>query len=129
MVWHPSKYAELLAERMRHSGCQAWLINTGWTGGPYGVGQRMKLAYTRAMIDAIHSGEMASVDFETDPVFGLAVPRSVPGVPSEVLSARKTWADGQAYDAMAAKLAGLFKENFKKYAAGTDKRVLEAGPV
>lgn len=130
MVWHPNKYAEILAERMRREGCSAWLINTGWSGGPYGVGKRMKLAYTRAMIDAIHSGELEGSAFAEDPVFGVHIPKSVPGVPSEVLVPRQTWSDGAAYDAMAAKLAGLFKENFKKFSAGvTDPKVLEAGPI
>ncbi len=129
MVWHPSKYAEILADRMRRFNCNAWLINTGWSGGPYGVGKRMKLAYTRAMIDAIHSGEMDSVKYVADPVFGVEIPQSVPGVPSEVLSPRSTWASGADYDRTAQKLANLFKENFKKFAAGTDKRVQDAGPV
>jgi len=130
MVWHPNKYAEILADRMRRYQCNAWLINTGWTGGPYGVGKRMKLAYTRAMIDAIHSGEMGAVAFEADPVFGLEIPKQVPGVPTEVLNPRATWQKGEDYDQMAAKLSGLFKENFKKFAAGvTDPKVLAAGPV
>ncbi|MBY0370297.1 phosphoenolpyruvate carboxykinase (ATP) [bacterium] len=130
MVWHPSKYAELLADRMRSSQSSAWLINTGWTGGPYGVGKRMKLSHTRAMIDAIHSGELNSMPFETDPVFGVEIPRQVPGVPSEVLNPRATWADSADYDRMAQKLAGLFKENFKKFASGVrDPKVLQAGPV
>jgi phosphoenolpyruvate carboxykinase (ATP) len=130
MVWHPNKYAEILAERMRRFNCNAWLVNTGWTGGPYGVGKRMKLSYTRAMIDAIHSGEMDNAAYETDPVFGVEVPKSVPGVPSEILVPRRTWSDGDEYDRTARKLSGLFRENFKKFASGvTDKRVLDAGPV
>ncbi len=130
MVWHPSKYAEILADRMRKFGCNAWLVNTGWSGGPYGVGKRMSLAYTRAMIDAIHSGEMESLAYEADPVFGVQVPKQVPGVPSEILNPRKTWSNPADYDQMAKKLAGLFQENFKKFASGIkDKRVLDAGPV
>ncbi len=130
MVWHPNKYAELLADRMRQNGCSAWLINTGWTGGPYGVGSRMKLSYTRALIDAIHSGEMDSLNYETDPVFGLEVPTQVPGVPSEILKPRNTWKNTTEYDQMARKLSSLFKENFKKFSDGIrDPKVLEAGPV
>ena len=130
MVWHPSKYAEILAQRMRQNGCNAWLINTGWTGGAYGVGSRMKLSYTRAMIDAIHSGEMDAIACSVDPVFGFEIPKSVPGVPAEILQPRQTWADGEQYDRMAQKLAGLFKANFKKFEAGiTNPRVLGAGPA
>lgn len=130
MVWHPSKYAEILADRMRRFGCNAWLVNTGWTAGPYGVGKRMSLTHTRAMIDAIHSGEMDSMAFEADPVFGVQVPQQVPGVPSEVLNPRGTWSNGAEYDQMAHKLSGLFQENFKKFSGGiSDKRVLDAGPV
>jgi phosphoenolpyruvate carboxykinase (ATP) len=129
MVWHPSKYAEILADRMRKHQCTAWLINTGWTGGPYGTGKRMKLAYTRAMIDAIHSGEMGSVRYQVDPVFGVEVPELVPGVPKEILQPKQTWASPGDYDAMAKKLAGLFQENFKKFSSGIrDPKVLEAGP-
>ena len=130
MVWHPSKYAEILADRMRRSGCNAWLINTGWTGGPYGEGKRMKLSHTRAMIDAIHSGELQSMAFTTDPVFGVEIPQKVPGVPEAVLQPRATWKDPAEYDRMAQKLAGLFKENFKKFSAGVrDPKVLQAGPA
>jgi phosphoenolpyruvate carboxykinase (ATP) len=129
MVWHPSKYAELLSAHLRKSQSQAWLINTGWTGGPYGIGKRVKLAHTRAMIDAIHSGEMASLKYRTDPVFGVEVPLSVPGVPAELLDPKNTWANAKEYDQMAKKLAGLFQENFKKFAAGTDRKVLESGPL
>jgi phosphoenolpyruvate carboxykinase (ATP) len=130
MVWHPNKYAEILASQMRRFGCTAWLINTGWSGGPYGVGKRMPLAHTRAMIDAIHSGEMASCAYDTDPVFGVQIPKQVPGVPADLLQPRKTWKNAADYDRTAEKLAGLFKENFKKFAAGiSDARVLEAGPA
>ena len=129
MVWHPNKYAELLASRMRNSGCKAWLLNTGWSGGAYGVGKRMKLAYTRAMIDAIHSGELEKMKFERDPVFGVEIPLEVPGVPNEVLLPKRTWPNGGEYDKTAKKLAGLFQDNFKKFSPGvTDKKVIDAGP-
>ena len=92
-----------------------WLVNTGWTGGAYGTGSRMKLAYTRAMIDAAFSGELDKVNFETEPVFGLEIPTTCPGVPDEVLNPRSTWADKSAYDAQAAKLKSMFEENFKRF--------------
>ncbi len=130
MVWHPNKYAEILAERMRKFNCTAWLINTGWSGGPYGVGSRMKLSYTRAMIDAIHSGELDSVGYDVDPVFGVEIPRQVPGVPAEILQPKLTWTSAEHYDQTAAKLSKLFQDNFKKFASGVlDKRVLDAGPI
>jgi phosphoenolpyruvate carboxykinase (ATP) len=116
MVWHPLKYAELLAERLQKHNAQAWLVNTGWTGGGYGVGERMKLSHTRAIIDAIHSGELTKAPTVTDPVFGLAVPQACPGVPSEILNPRNAWKDPQAYDQAAAQLAQLFKDNYQQYA-------------
>ena len=128
IVWHPSKYAELLAERMAKHGATAWLVNTGWSGGSYGVGSRIKLAYTRAIIDAIHDGSLNNVATTVDPVFGLAVPTSCPGVPDEILTPRNTWADGAAFDEQANKLAGLFIENFKQYADGSSDAILAAAP-
>jgi phosphoenolpyruvate carboxykinase (ATP) len=116
LVWHPTKYAELLAQRMRKHGSRAWLVNTGWTGGVHGVGRRIELAYTRAIIDAIHSGALDEAGIEEDPLFGLAVPTSCPGVPSEVLLPRRSWRDGAAFDETAKKLAALFSHNFSKYA-------------
>ena len=129
MVWHPSKYAELLAEKMEKHGSAAWLVNTGWTGGPYGIGSRIKLRYTRAIIDAIHDGALDDVDYITDPVFGLAVPISCPGVPSELLIPKNTWQDGEAYNKQADKLARLFIKNFEKYKAGSSEAIINAGPV
>ncbi|MDN3517736.1 phosphoenolpyruvate carboxykinase (ATP) [Aquisalimonas lutea] len=128
LVWHPTRYADLLAERIRRSGASVWLVNTGWTGGPYGQGQRMSLAHTRAIIDAIHDGSLAEVDTVTDPVFGVAVPTSCPGVPSEVLIPENTWEDKAAYRDMAAHLAGLFQENFRAYADQASDELLAAGP-
>ncbi len=128
MVWHPSKYAELLAEKMAQHGTTAWLINTGWTGGPYGVGSRIKLRYTRAIIDAIHDGSLDNVEFVTDPIFGLAVPTTCPNVPDEVLIPKNTWQDTAAYDAQARKLANLFIKNFEKYKTGSSEAIINAGP-
>ena len=128
MVWHPSKYAELLAEKMAKHGASAWLVNTGWTGGPYGVGSRMKLSYTRSIIDAIHSGELENVDYVADPIFGLAIPTSCPNVPSDLLIPKNTWKDGAAYDKQAEKLANLFIKNFEKYKEGTSEAIINAGP-
>ena len=128
MVLHPTVYAKLLGERIARHNVNVWLVNTGWTGGPYGTGSRMKIAHTRAMIRASLAGELASVEYETDPVFNLAVPRSCPGVPREVLTPRNTWKDGAAYDAQARKLAGMFKDNFKPFAADAAPDVRAAGP-
>ncbi|MCH7944939.1 MAG: phosphoenolpyruvate carboxykinase (ATP) [Armatimonadetes bacterium] len=112
----PKVYAELLKDKIARHGSKVWLVNTGWTGGPYGVGTRMKLAHTRAMIDAAFSGALDGVEYATDPVFGLDVPTSCPDVPSDVLVPRKTWDDKDAYDSKARELQGMFEENFKKYA-------------
>ena len=128
MVWHPSKYAELLAEKMEKHGASAWLVNTGWTGGAFGTGSRISLKYTRAIIDAIHDGSLDDVDVTIDPIFGLAVPASCPNVPAEVLIPKNTWANGAAYDAQARKLANLFNENFEKYKAGSSEAIINAGP-
>ena len=125
MVWHPTKYGELLKEKLSKHGCQAWLVNTGWSGG---VGSRMKLAYTRAIIDAIHSGELASVPTVVGPHFGLHVPTSCPGLPAEILVPKQAWRDQQAYEETARKLAGLFANNFKQFADGASAEVLAAGP-
>ena len=128
LVWHPSKYASLLAEKMKKHQTNVWLVNTGWSGGAAGVGKRMKLASTRSIIDAIHSGELIDAPTIPDPTFGFAIVTQAPDVPSEILEPRKTWADPAAYDATARKLAGLFVENFKQYAAGVSAEVLAAAP-
>ncbi len=128
LVWHPTKYAEMLADKMNQYGSDAWLVNTGWSGGAHGVGERMSLKHTRAIIDAIHSGELTSVETVADPVFGLAVPVSCPGCPSEVLMPRQTWTDPQQYDEMAAKLTTLFHENFTHYADQASDAIKAAGP-
>ena len=128
MVWHPSKYAELLAEKMRTHEAEAWLINTGLTGGPYGTGQRMSLPYTRAIIDAIHDGALDDVPTVEDPVFGFAIPTECPGVPAEILQPRNTWADTNAYDRARRTLAERFAKNFEKYAEGSSQDIVDAGP-
>jgi phosphoenolpyruvate carboxykinase (ATP) len=128
MVWHPSKYAELLAEKMEVHGATAWLVNTGWTGGPHGVGARISLKYTRAIIDAIHDGSLADVRYVEDPLFGLAVPTSCPNVPAEILMPKNTWADQAAYDRQARKLADLFTKNFEQYKADSSQAIIDAGP-
>ncbi len=129
MVWEPTVYAEMLAEKIARHKAQTWLVNTGWSGGPYGVGKRMKIGYTRAMVRAAVDGRLNGVATQTDPIFGLAVPSEVPEVPSEVLMPRGTWADGAAYDEAARKLAGLFHENFKRFADKASAAVKAAGPL
>jgi phosphoenolpyruvate carboxykinase (ATP) len=128
LVWHPTKYAELLADKLRKHGAQTWLVNTGWSGGGHGVGSRMKLKFTRAIIDAIHSGALDKVATVVDPVFGVAVPTECPGVPAEVLVPKNTWADKAAYDVQAKKVATLFRENFKKYESHASEDVRAAAP-
>ena len=124
----PALYAEMLGKRIGKHKVNVWLVNTGWTGGAYGTGSRMNLAYTRAMLRAALNGKLAKATFTADPVFGVQVPDSVPDVPSHVLKPRETWADKNAYDAQAKKLAGLFQKNFEKYAAGVPQSVRDAGP-
>ena len=128
LVWHPSKYAELLAAKMKQHNARVWLVNTGWSGGGYGAGKRIKLKHTRAIIDAIHGGALAKAKTERDPVFGFDVATECPGVPREILWPRDTWADASAYDAAAKKLAGLFGDNFKKYESGVSAEIKAAGP-
>ena len=128
LVWHPTKYAEMLGALLREHGSQVWLVNTGWSGGAYGVGQRMKLAHTRAMVRAALDGALASAPMATDPIFGLHIPQAIDGVPSAVLDPRGTWADGEAYDAQARKLAGMFRENIRKFGDAVSPAILAAGP-
>ncbi|HYV35551.1 MAG TPA: phosphoenolpyruvate carboxykinase (ATP) [Gemmataceae bacterium] len=128
LVWHPSKYAELLAAKMTQHKANVWLVNTGWSGGSYGTGSRMKLSITRALIDAIHSGVLAKQPTVNDPVFNFGVVSECPEVPKDILIPRNTWSDKSAYDATARKLAGLFHENFKKYEGNTSAEIKGAGP-
>ena len=125
---HPTKYAELLGEKMRERSVNVWLINTGWSGGAYGVGSRIKLKYTRSIITAAMNGELDNVDFKTHKVFGLAMPTSVPDVPTELLSPKDTWADKAKYDATAEKLAASFVKNFAQYADNANEEILAAAP-
>ncbi len=125
---HPSVYAELLGKKIAQFDADVWLLNTGWSGGPYGIGKRFSLPYTRAFVTAALNGDLASVEFEKEPFFGLNIPKSCPGVPSEVLNPRSTWADKAAYDEAAQKLAASFAQNFKKYAEKTSADIVNAGP-
>ena len=128
MVLHPGVYADLLGKQMDAHQSACWLVNTGWSGGAYGVGQRMKISYTRAMIRAILSGELAQTETTPDPIFGVGIPVSCPDVPSEVLQPRNTWSDKDAYDRQARDLARRFNENFKKYEAGVSEAVRAVAP-
>ena len=126
---HPSVYAQMLGERIGRHGAKVWLVNTGWTGGPYGTGSRMKLSLTRAMLRAALSGVLEGGKFTRDPVFGFEVPTSVPEVSQDVLSPRRTWADPKAYDDQARKLATMFRENFEQYRSQVPDAVAKAGPA
>jgi len=126
---HPGQYAEMLGKKMTASKVNVWMINTGWSGGSYGVGKRMKLDHTRAMITAALEGQLNNMEFEQHPVFGMLIPTSCPNVPAEILNPRNTWADKIAYDATARKLAQQFIDNFKKYASGVTAEILTAAPV
>jgi len=125
---HPAEYARMLGEKMRKNHVNVWLINTGWTGGPYGTGSRIKLAYTRAMIAAAIDGKLDNAKYRNTPVFGLAIPETCPGVPADILDPRNTWADKNAYDEKAANLASQFIRNFEKYADAADQEILGAAP-
>ena len=126
---HPTKYAEMLGQKMdEHPDVNVWLVNTGWTGGSYGTGSRMKLGYTRAMITAALTGQLAAVKFKPHPIFGVQVPAAVPGVPAEILDPRQTWVDADAYDRTAADLAQKFVDNFRKYADYASTDILAGAP-
>jgi phosphoenolpyruvate carboxykinase (ATP) len=129
LVWHPNKYAELLAAKMKQHGARVWLVNTGWSGGAYGIGKRIKLANTRAIVDAIHSGALVTAKTQRDLVFGFDVVTECPNVPAEILIPRNVWADKAAFDATAKKLAGLFNKNFAAYEGGVSAEVKAGGPV
>ena len=128
MMWHPNRYAELLAEKMREHNATAWLVNTGWTGGAHGVGSRISLKYTRAIIDAIHEGSFDGVDTVKDADFGFEIPVSCPNVPSEILVPKNTWEDKAAYDQTKEKLINLFRDNFKQFEEHTNAEITAAGP-
>jgi phosphoenolpyruvate carboxykinase (ATP) len=124
----PSTYAELLGRKLAEHRAQVWLVNTGWTGGAFGAGRRMSLDHTRTIVRAALGGQLDHVATHPDPVFGLHIPAGVPGVPSDVLDPRATWADPATYDRQAAQLAGMFRENFEKFSAGVAEGVRKAGP-
>ena len=118
----------MLGEKIARHEARVWLVNTGWSGGPYGVGKRMKLGYTRSMVRAALAGQLDQVPTQTDERFGLAVPTLVPGVPAEVMRPRDTWSDGAAYDAQARKLAEMFRKNFEKFGSNIAPAIADAGP-
>jgi len=129
MPMHPMRYAELLGEKLDKHDSQVWLINTGWTGGPYGTGKRMPIKHTRAMVNAALDGKLDDVPTDQERFFGLHVPLHCPDVPDNVLNPRNTWADPKEYDAQAKKLAGMFAENFEQFSGQTSEEVRQAGPV
>jgi len=128
MPLHPTEYARLLGEKMEKHQVNVWLVNTGWSGGPYGVGSRIKLKYTRAMISAAMEGKLDGVEYEEHPVFYILVPQSCPGVPAEILNPRETWQDKDTYDKKAATLAQQFVQNFEKFAANASEEIKAGGP-
>jgi phosphoenolpyruvate carboxykinase (ATP) len=125
----PSRYARMLGEKIAKHHARVWLVNTGWSGGAYGVGKRMKIAYTRAMIRAVLSGALDAVAYDRDPIFNLDVPTSCPEVPSDVLKPRRTWSSPAEYDVQASKLARMFADNFKTFESGVGADVIAAGPL
>ena len=128
MPLHPTKYAEMLSAKMKENNVNVWLVNTGWTGGPYGIGSRMKLRYTREMISSALEGKLDNVEFEQHPVFGLAMPKECENVPTEVLNPRNTWSDKEAYDKKAKTLAESFKRNFEKFEKQANEEILAGAP-
>ena len=129
MPLHPTVYAEMLSQKMTEAGVNVWLVNTGWSGGPYGVGSRIKLKYTRAMISAILENKLDEVDFETHPIFGLFMPKYCPGVPTEILDPMNTWLQKGAYVSKAIQLAHAFHLNFDKFASEASEEILNGGPL
>jgi phosphoenolpyruvate carboxykinase (ATP) len=125
---HPAKYAEMLGKKMKEHNVKVWLVNTGWNGGPYGIGKRMKLSHTRAMITAALEGQLDNVEYDTTPWFKLHIPKTCPNVPSEILNARTTWPTPEAFDKKAQELAKEFVQNFEKYASGASEEILAAAP-
>jgi len=129
MPLHPTKYAEMLSKKMKDANVKVWLINTGWTGGPYGTGSRMKLKFTRAMITAALKGQLDAIEFINHDVFGIAIPQSCPDVPSEILNPRNTWEDKDLYDKKAAELAKKFEANFDKFKDFANAEILAGAPI
>ena len=128
MPLHPTRYAKMLSERIRDANVNVWLVNTGWTGGPYGIGERMSLPFTRALISAALEGKLENVRYETHDIFGVTMPVSCPGVPSDILNPRNTWRDKDAYDHRANDLAAAFLRNFEKFASFANEEILAGGP-
>jgi phosphoenolpyruvate carboxykinase (ATP) len=128
MVHHPYKYGEMLKNKMLKHGAQCWLVNTGWTGGPYGIGKRMSIHHTRTLLEAALTGALDKVEYRVDPFFGFEVPKTCEGVPDKVLRPRETWEDPKAYDDKYLQLASQFVENFKKFQDGCPPEILIAGP-
>ena len=128
MPRHPGVYAKLLTEKMAEHQSQCWLLNTGWIAGGYGQSDRIKIQWTRALLNAALEGQLADVDYQTDPRFGFQIPQSCPDVPSEILNSRETWPDPAAYDHQANQLATMFRENFTQYAADTPEPIRNAEP-
>ncbi len=129
MVHHPYYYAELLKNKIKKHDVNCWLVNTGWTGGPYGIGKRMSIHHTRTLLNAALDGKLLDVEYRTDPLFGFAVPKYCEGVPEKVLNPAETWGDKAAYKDKYLQLVALFIENFKKFAEGTPPEIVKAGPV
>ncbi|WGZ93256.1 MAG: phosphoenolpyruvate carboxykinase (ATP) [Candidatus Thiothrix putei] len=129
MALHPSVYADLLGAKINEHGVSCWLVNTGWTGGGYGVGKRMNIHHTRSMVNAALNGDLDQVATRRDAIFGLNIPVACPNVPTEVLEPSSTWADKAVYEAKATYLASLFHENFAKYSEGVAETICAAGPL
>jgi phosphoenolpyruvate carboxykinase (ATP) len=129
MVLHPSKYAEMLRQKIAKHKVNCWLVNTGWTGGPFGVGKRMSIQHTRTLLNLALDGELLNVDYATDPVFRFQVPQSADGVPKNVLNPSESWKDKSDYNKRYHNLAEMFSKNFEKYKEGCPKEIVEAGPV
>jgi len=128
MMWHPNRYAELLAEKIRKHNATAWLVNTGWTGGAHGVGSRIKLKYTRAIIDAIHNGDFDNIETTRDKEFGFEIPTACPNVPSEILLPRHTWENKDDFDKTKQKLISLFRDNFEQFKESCNPEIIASGP-
>jgi phosphoenolpyruvate carboxykinase (ATP) len=128
MPLHPTKYGEMLSKKMQEAKASVWLVNTGWSGGPYGIGKRMSLHHTRALIRAALRGDLHKVDYETHEVFGVAMPRMCPNVPFDILNPRHTWIDRDAYDQKANYLAAAFNKNFEKFETFANKEILDGAP-
>jgi len=128
MPLHPGKYAAMLGQKIRENNVKVWLINTGWSGGPYGIGTRIRLKITRAIINAVLDGGLDTVEYEKHPVFGIAIPKTCPNVPSNILDPRNTWSDRSEYDEKSRLLAGRFIENFRKYESAVSEEIRASAP-